>query len=855
MVDEGERMPIRLVQENGDTISLDATSVDIVVERVQSNFGIPFYDAKKMGIDLNQASVNIEIQGVLADDDGQEQTAQATATLDFYQPQQILTGPSINPGSGGVNSGPVSSGFNMTGSTAGVAAGVTGIASGIGFGGSYGGGMGGSVGGGVIDFKDLGNRVLRYWHEKHIDLPIGYRVEQREVQLQNPVQTNLQIWLKGDTLASTLNTGDSVSSWTESSNGRTATQGTSVAQPTFNKEENSIFFDGVNDFLSIPFSPFANSEEFTIFAVAKTDDESGDQPIVSSIEGTTVGGDAAGYALFFDRTNQHAEAYWHEGSTIERKETSASDNVDVKNDKYIVGYVMEDTDDPADAQSDKVTVSLNGNIKNNETTTGVNYVPATSATLNIGKEGSSFFKGHIYEILIYNTALTTDDRELVEGYLSRKYNVTLDTSHTYVNFGYSADVLHLRVGFDKEMVGSVKEPYGFVNRRRRETELLIAPPTSAGATVITVIGDPREYFELSETNRPYVIEFKDPNGPIRETSSNREYTGIVTAVTANTITVSLSRSGATHDVGDIIYIKQVEYSNSDLSGSNAGTPCLIIPIKNADVFDDNALPEQAVGPEFPPHENGAVRDDGNGITRTDEYITYLISKAISSSDINIKKSVNALNEMTLDKAFSTSIGQSYHGFNTRLTITQVYPSSLGQLSESINTSLGVGQMPVTQGFSGGRSGKRVKSGGDKVQDLLGILANSNNYTTNPDVNIVGDALDLAIGFLSNQVHSPDRQGDYIHGIQIPYNSLATKGKNSLDSDVAQRNFFVTTEGNTADKLATANTVHASRTFARHMEGHMKNGISGLVTDFYFARDAEMKAYDFTLTFTAADIIL
>lgn len=852
MVDEGERMPIRLVQENGDTISLDATSVDIVVERTQSNFGIPFYDAKKMGIDLNQASVNIEIQGVLADDDGQEQTAQATATLDFYQPQQIVSwGQPINPGSGGVNTGPVASGFNMTGSTAGVAAGVTGIASGIGFGGSYGGGMGGSLGGGVTDFKDLGNRILRYWHEKYIDLPIGYKVEQREVQLQNPVQTNLQIWLKGDTLASTLNTGDSVSSWTESSNGRTATQGTSAAQPTFNKEENSVVFDGTNDFLSIPFSPFANSEEFTIFVVAKTDDNSGDQPIVSSIQGTTVGGDAAGYALFFDRTNEHAEAYWHEGSTIEQKDTSGSGNVDVKNDKYILGYIMRDTD--ADSQSDEVTVSLNGNIRNNQTITGVGYVPATSATLNIGKEGSSFFKGHIYEVLIYNSDLTTDDRELVEGYLSRKYNVTLSNSHPYRNFLYSGDVLHLRVGFDKEMVGSVQEPYGFLNRNR-PTQLSIAPPTGAGATVITVTGDPREYFELSETNRPYVIEFREPTGALRQTSGNRLYTGTVTAVTANTITVSLSRSGATHNVGDFIYIKAVNYTTPELRGSR-NIPRLIIPVKNADVFNDKADPEKAVGPEFPPHENGAVRDDGNGIKRTDEYITYLISKAITSSAIDIGLSVNSSNEKTLDKAFSTSIGQSYHGFNTRLTITQVYPSSLGQLSESINTSLGVGQMPVTQGFSGGRSGKRVKSGGDKVQDLLGILANSNNYTTNPDVNAVGDALDLAVGFLTNQVNSPDAQGDYIHGIQIPYNSLATKGKNSLDSDVAQRNFFVTTEGNTADKLATANTVHASRTFARHMEGHMKNGISGLVTDFYFARDAEMKAYDFTLTFTAADIIL
>ena len=85
MADEGERMPVRLVQENGDTISLDATSIDIVVERQQSNFGIPFFDARKMAIDLNQTQVAVEINGILADDVGQEVTAQATATVDLYQ--------------------------------------------------------------------------------------------------------------------------------------------------------------------------------------------------------------------------------------------------------------------------------------------------------------------------------------------------------------------------------------------------------------------------------------------------------------------------------------------------------------------------------------------------------------------------------------------------------------------------------------------------------------------------------------------------------------------------------------------------------------------------------------------------
>ena len=112
------------------------------------------------------------------------------------------------------------------------------------------------------------------------------------------------------------------------------------------------------------------------------------------------------------------------------------------------------------------------------------------------------------------------------------------------------------------------------------------------------------------------------------------------------------------------------------------------------------------------------------------------------------------------------------------------------------------------------------------------------------------------GFVQDTIYNtPEAQGDYIRGIQIPYNSLATKGKSNLDSEVAQRNFFLTTEGNTSDKLSSINSVHASRLFSHTAEGHFKNGISGIVTDFNVHREAEMKAYDFSLKFIAADIIL
>ena len=191
-------------------------------------------------------------------------------------------------------------------------------------------------------------------------------------------------------------------------------------------------------------------------------------------------------------------------------------------------------------------------------------------------------------------------------------------------------------------------------------------------------------------------------------------------------------------------------------------------------------------------------------------------------------------------------------------ITKIKKESLGQKNKIV-TNLGAGQIPVIQDFSGGKAGKKVKSGGDKAQDLLGILANSNNFLNiqNSRSDKINALLEMTTGFVQQTVYdTPDSQGDFIRGLQIPYNSLATKGKDTLDTEVAQRNFFVTTtNARTTDKISTANTRHASRQFSHTAEGHEKNGISGLVADFNMHRDAEMKAYEFSLVFMAADIIL
>lgn len=833
MVDAGERLPVRLTLENGDTIPLDVTHVDIMVERAQSNFGIPFFDAKKMGIDLNQAAVKIELQGIFADDLGQEQTAQAVATLDFYQPQQLITwGQPFGGSTGGVNSSPVSSQFNLANSGGG--SGTTGIGGTIGNSGGFSGGTGGSFGSPPMTPRDLGNYILQYWHEKHIDFPVGYWVEQT-IRLENPVQTGLQLWFKADSLTS-LSDGDLVSTWTENVAGRNATASGS-RRPVYRDAGPRPFlqFDGNLNRMTVSSSPFFNSEEFTIFAVFKPDDGANENTVVDTNNG---------YRLVADMHDTRARAYWYNGSsTINAVGTTSSVRT---TGLSIVGYTMEDTG--SDAEADEVKVYVNGTLES--TTSSTSYQP-DGADLFIGATAGSGdqFEGGIYEVLYYNRVLTQTEREKVEGYLSRKYNVTLPSGHPYEDMRYNFDNVHVRVGFDKDMVASKQEPYGFLNKRRT-TGLSI---TGISGNTLTLSGDPQEWFELTESDREYFVSFRPTSGFFRLTPLFRIFTAKVIATTSTEITIEPRQPGVTLQTGDVVHIEPVVYRKFGLSGSLT-QPVIIIPIKNADTFNETALPEKAVGPEFPTYENGDDRD-GNTFERTDEYITYLLSQALTHSGFDVGRPVNAAGDQTMDKVFTTAISQSYSEHNSRLTVTQVFPSSLGRLSDSINTTLGVGQMPATEGFSGGRSGKRVKSGGDKVQDIMGILANSNNFGDPADANITQEAIGVGLDFVQTVAYGSRGESDFINGIQIPYSTFVTKGKNSLDAEVAQRNFFLTTEGGTSGKLSSINDVHASRSFAPAFQGHLKNGISGLVSDFTVHRDAEMKAYEFTLVFMPADIIL
>jgi len=851
-VEPGERMPIRLVQENGETISLDATSVDIVVERQASNFGIPFFDAKKMGIDLNQASVAVEIQGVFADETGQEVTSQSQAIIDFYQPQQLIS-EKANAGKGGGTSGREQSLYNKK-KAVGEQTGIGVKESGKGL------GKGGGVGrpGAPLFHPALGNSVLDDWQLKYMDFPVAYWVEQNTV-LDNPVKTGLQLWLKGENY-------NRPTGWTDSSGfNRNATQSTIGNRP-FLRENGvngnaGVFFTG-NKFLEIPFATDLNSSKFTIFVVARATG-TGDKPILDSAT------DGYGLSLNAQASSLNSQliAHWVDTGGADSKASPTGVN-GIRLNRYeasVFTYTMEDTG--SNGTSDTVNLYSNGRNVATETS-GVDYTGASSGVLRIGYDGSNYFNGDIYEVLIYSYTLSDEDRQNVEGYLARKYGLSLAFGHKYAGTGrYSNQIEHVRVAFDKQIKGSKAEPYGFLNQRRIIYDITNASNkiringTPSGNTINVDGGDPRAWFEPGRRHRIIFSQVDFDYSPlVRKTSGGEDYYAEVVSTTANSITVVFSKTGGTHANNDYIYIEPVDYGSANVVSTDVA-PVIILPIANADTHIKGNISEEAVGPTHPNFADTSARDTthGSDITRTDEYIAFLMSKALTSTYMQLGRDIDASSTTpTMSNVYSVALSESYNGHNARLTITQKYATSLGQKNKII-TNLGAGQIPVIQDFSGGKAGKKVKSGGDKAQDLLGILANSNNFLNiqNSRSDKINALLEMTTGFVQQTVYNtPDSQGDFIRGLQIPYNSLATKGKDTLDTEVAQRNFFVTTtNARTTDKISTANTKHASRQFSHTAEGHEKNGISGLVADFNMHRDAEMKAYEFSLVFMAADIIL
>ncbi len=222
--------------------------------------------------------------------------------------------------------------------------------------------------------------------------------------------TNLKLWLRADEGTSTTTDSTSVSTWYDvSGNLNNASQSTAVDEPLYRSSViNSkpvIRFNGSSSYLTLPTSTSLGiqNSDYEMFIVAKSS---------SSSTQFIAGGTAGNYELQLNGglgarfipagsnlLNEGSDGEYTNGQAhiFEVKATSSEGVIHV--DGLAGGYVLSNT------QS------------------------SDAGGLNIGRrgDGTYFFNGDIAEVIIYNSNLSTSQRQAISDYLAQRYNISIAT--------------------------------------------------------------------------------------------------------------------------------------------------------------------------------------------------------------------------------------------------------------------------------------------------------------------------------------------------------------------------------------------------------------------------------------------
>ena len=235
-----------------------------------------------------------------------------------------------------------------------------------------------------------------------------------------PVTNGLAMWYDaGDTSTLTMN-GSSVTQWNDKSgNGRNLTNGTFAApqynSTGYNNSYPTIMFNGTTTLLSTaPIAPMpvlsANGTDTTIFIVMNRQ--------AKAPNSTAFGlGTSDNTYVLRDPWAESTSLVLDLGPACRLSQPfGAAGNV-----IYSIGRSGN-------------TVAIYSTGTNIGSATGSGTLPTTSQVFSVGgsQANKGFLKSGISEFIIYNVALSTVDRQKIEGYLGHKWNLTLSSGHPYV---------------------------------------------------------------------------------------------------------------------------------------------------------------------------------------------------------------------------------------------------------------------------------------------------------------------------------------------------------------------------------------------------------------------------------------
>jgi hypothetical protein len=753
------RLPVRLVQEDGNTIKLDVTSMDITVERSNSQIAVPFRDGQRFGIDLNMPQISVALAGKLADDKGTNVPGEgAKAEMDFGS---SVFSPSVSTAVAQTLTFPARGNNNNIGSG------------------------GGSTVGAWLPLTPFGRTNLfaavqsvNDLASKYFELPVSFLASDSANALGRPTApvTGMKLHLKADVGVSEA--FGKITAWGDQSGNAynfSATGTSGVKRPVLHDSQwngypAARFVNTNTETMKTSFQSDLNPDAYTGFVVFAPRSNSGAAgPIIGNTHTHTVTGTNSGFSLHY--TGNGTGAGDNDFQFRVRNDSGVQVDVDGEGQTLTEGYgnpeiVMFQVTGSASAADQTVSIRIGGKLSADKDT-GLALLPADTGDWQLGRDedigASNYAGGQISEIIFYDSALSTADIEKNEGYLAGKYGLSLDSDHIY--YGASVqNATNIRIYCDTWKKGSAKEPHYFLNHQRA-TDLVVNTYSAGTGTVTVSSGNPLSWFDVTVDS-------------VAKDASSAAF-GRITSVTSTTFIIDTTgHTGPTPSSGNVIHITPFSGQTSRHYPDNQ--PVISIPVK--DLLAPSTLYADA------------TRRNLLGARNPAELFAVRIKKALESTD--------SLGTLPLIEDGSTNAGGVFtvkilggaNGYLTRLEIEQrrkVAPTSTGVfLNPAVyihSTLIANNERPVIHHFTGGRESNNVKSAGDKAQDLIGVLNNSQN-TVSGNANTgtappAAWALTDALQGLWGVVYDPGDAADYVYGIQIPY--LSTVNKNS---EVVTNNF-------------------------------------------------------------------
>lgn len=254
------------------------------------------------------------------------------------------------------------------------------------------------------------------------------------VPLPTPPVSGYKLWLDAADTSKITSSGGLVSQWTDkSTNAYTFTQATSAYQPTTGTRAinglNALDFDGTSDWLystaAISTWKFLHSTQSTIFIVSQPD-VSADMTLISTEAGSTS---RVGMFCYLPASGSKIEAYCDRG--VAGAATYGSNTGLTYNTSKM--YTTYKSDPANGTAANRIQISKNGgSFAGGNTLTNTPSTSDSENSLTIGclldlyqgtRYPGSWMNGLIAEILIYDSALTSQQIIDTNSYLATKWAI------------------------------------------------------------------------------------------------------------------------------------------------------------------------------------------------------------------------------------------------------------------------------------------------------------------------------------------------------------------------------------------------------------------------------------------------